>query len=82
MTYKGTAPIFITTKLKDLENLDYQAGINPATNEPWDSEASMLRRRLKIYKFETRIPKPASDISFCARCFANMVLTQAAKFAG
>ena len=42
----------------------------------------MLRRRLKIYKFETRIPKPASDISFCGRCFANMVLTQAAKFTG
>ena len=82
ITYKGTTPIFITTKLADLENLDYWAQLNPATNEPWDAEASMLRRRLKLYVFHHRIPKPAQKICHCKHCFAKLVFSQAANFTG
>ena len=55
--YKGSAPIFITTKLSDLTWLESQASINPYTNAPWDADASMLYRRLKIYKYTKKVPK-------------------------
>ena len=76
MTYKGSAPIFVTTKLPDLESLEYNAQINPVTGEPWDADASMLLRRLKIYKFRVRIQKPPK-FKFCARCFAHFLRSQA-----
>ena len=69
--YKGTAPIFITCKLSDLEWLEWYAAINPDTGNPWDSEASMIMRRLKVYRFTQKVPKPRSQIPFCAHCFAN-----------
>ena len=82
MVYKGTAPICITTKLEDIDRLAYWAEINPATNAPWDAEASMLMRRLKIYPFTQKIPKPRQHIPFCGHCFAHLVMTQAANFRG
>ena len=79
---KGTAPIFITTKLEDMERLAYWAEVNPATGAPWDTEASMLMRRLKVYSFKQRVPKPRQQIPFCKHCFAHLVQTQAANFPG
>ena len=79
--YKGKAPIFITCKLSDLKWLEYYAEINPVTGDPWDANASMVRRRLKVYGFTTRVPKPREQISFCACCFAKFVQAQAAVWA-
>ena len=76
-TYKGTAPIFITTKLTDLQNLEAAAAINPQTGAPHDSDASMLLRRLKIYRFRQRVSKPCGKMAFCGCCFAKLVLAQA-----
>ena len=82
MVYKGTAPIFITTKLEDIECLGYWAPRNPAPNAPYDAEASMLLRRLKVYPFTQRVPKPRHQIPFCKHCFAHLIMTQAANFNG
>ena len=78
--YKGTAPIFITTKLSHLSSLQYSAEINPATGQPWDTDASMLLRRLKVYEFHTRVPKPAAIFPFCAACFVRLLQGQAAAW--
>jgi hypothetical protein len=72
--YKGTAPIFVTTKLSDLKWLESMAGINASTMAPWDADASMLCRRLKVYKFSHRVPKPSSRFTYCARCFADLLV--------
>ena len=74
--YKGTAPICITTKLEDLEWLAQRGSINPSTGKPYDADASMLYRRLKVHRFMCRMPEPR-QFSFCAHCFAQLVTTQA-----
>ena len=79
--YKGKAPIFITCKLSDLERLEYYAQINPSTGDPWEANASMINRRLKVYRFTQRVAKPREQISFCAHCFAKFVKSQAAVWA-
>ena len=53
------------------------AAINPQTGLPYDADASMLLRRLKIYRLKQRIPKPPK-FEFCPRCFAQLVLSQGA----
>ena len=78
MTYTGSAPIFITTKLEDLKELEYHAQIYSCTSVPWNADASMLLRRLKCYKFFCRAPMPRGKMEFCAHCFANPVQTHAA----
>ena len=79
--YKGTAPIFITCKLSAMKWLEYYAQINPYTGDPWDADASMVMRRLKVYRFTQRVPKPRRQILFCAHCFAKLVKSQAAVWA-
>ena len=79
--YKGSAPIFITTTLADLDFLEAAAQPNPATGKPWDTEASMLLRRLKIYRFGVRQPKPAATMPHCPCCFARLVAAQATAYA-
>ena len=74
--YKGRAPVFITTKLSDIKLLEEQAKINPATGHPWNTDASMLLRRMKVYSFTTRISRPPR-ISCCARCFSQLFVAQA-----
>ena len=37
-------------------------------------QEAMIMRRLKVYSYERRIPKPPPRLSFCGRCFAHMVL--------
>ena len=78
--YKGTAPIFITTKLPDLQRLEYEAQLNPATGQPWNADASMVWRRLKIYTFLHRVNKPAKKMDFCVRCFSQLLYNQAATW--
>ena len=72
--YRGTAPIFATSKLKDIQCLASLAADDPMTGVPLDAEASMAYRRLKVYPFSCRIAKPPSNINFCGRCFAYMIL--------
>ena len=79
MQYRGMAPIFITTKLGDIARLRQLAADNPATGSPFCSEASMLLRRLKIFEFDTRIPKPPKTIQTCGSCFANILLEAGAN---
>eukprot|EP00973_Karenia_brevis_P001484 201874-Karenia_brevis.AAC.1 len=76
--YRGTAPIFATSKADAIAKLRYRASENPQTGTPWDADASMLLRRLKIYEFNVRVEKPANIIPYCAHCFGNLVLQQAA----
>ena len=75
MLYKGTAPMLITTKLEDLERLRQYAEINPATGCPWDAEASMIWRRLKVYRFTKKASKPRQKLQYCPRCFCHMLNT-------
>ena len=70
--YKGTAPIFITTPLQRMEPFLKQA--EDAARRGVSSEATMILRRLKLYKLERKVRKPASQIPQCASCFASFVL--------
>ena len=82
MTYKGSAPIFITTKLDWLSRLEHAAQINPETGLPWNTDASMLLRRLKVFKFTTRVGKPERTVPFCKHCFATLLFAQAGARGG
>jgi len=64
--YRGTAPIVVTTKQQDIDELTKAA--------PRDGEASMLLRRLRVYTFSTRIAKPAKPVPVCPRCFADLLM--------
>jgi len=76
LTYEGTAPIFATSKLADLSYLEKLAQDDPKTGEPKWGEAAMLMRRLRVYRFGTRIRKPAQHMPFCGCCFAKLVLSR------
>ena len=80
LLYKGTAPIFVTCKLPDLDWLIYKAQTDPTTGLPYDAEASMILRRLKIYRFTKRVPKPPAKFEFCPTCFASLVLCHGGAF--
>ena len=80
VVYKGTAPIFVTTKLADLKWLEDNAQINIATGLPWDTDAAMILRRLKVYRFEQKMPKPAANFDFCGSCFARFLHGQSAAW--
>ena len=78
--YKGRAPIFMTGKLSDLEWLQYHASIDPQTGRPYNTDASMILRRLKVYKFTQRVAPPPRAIAFCGHCFTTFVKAQAAAW--
>ena len=71
--YKGSSPIFMTTKLDALESLEAAGRPDPLTGIPASADASMVLRRLKVYKFERRIPRPEQKFSYCACCFARFL---------
>ena len=78
LSYEGTSPVFCTGKLADIERIEALSVLNPATGVPWNAEASMLHRRLKVYRYTARIPKPTGKkFPYCGRCFASLVLSQA-----
>ncbi len=77
--YKGTAPIFVTTKEQYLDSLIEEARAAEAQNGA--CEASMLLRRLGIFKFASQLPIPAGQkVHECAACFAKTVLQHAAAY--
>ena len=50
--------------------------LNPSTSvtgQPSGAEASIIRRRLKVYPFRTRIPKLEPKSPYCGSCFAELV---------
>ena len=73
--YQGTAPIIATTKLADIEKLRALAADDPKTGVPKSAEASMIVRRLKVYPFTRRMPKPPLGLKHCGFCFAKLILT-------
>ena len=79
--YKGTAPVFVTGKLSDITWLENASQIDPGTNKPWSTEAAMLYRRLKVHRFEHRVPKPNETLPYCAHCFSCFVQAQASVWA-
>ena len=76
LLYQGDAPIFVTTKLKDIIALRQAAADDPNTGCPRDAEASMILRRLKVYEFNARIAKPSATLKYCGHCFASLVLNE------
>ena len=70
--YRGSAPIFITAKEKGLALLEDEA--ERAMRENTASEATMLLRRLRLYRFTQRMPKPPVALKPCGCCFAKFVL--------
>ena len=76
--YKGTAPIFITTPLKRMEKFITEAERACYWGE--SSIATMVLRRLKLYKFTQRLPMSGGQIAQCAHCVARFVLEGEAAF--
>ena len=48
VTYRGAAPIFATTKLDDMEKLEWLSDANPSTGTAYDVNASMAFRRMFV----------------------------------
>ena len=65
--YRGPAPVLVTGKLSDVERLGEAAAVNAVTGQPRDAEASMIRRRFKVYPFRTRVPKLEPKVPYCGR---------------
>ena len=71
--YQGTAPIFITTKLKDLMPIQQAAEWARRAGKP--SAHTMLLRRLKVHSLSACTAAPAGAfIHECGVCFARMAL--------
>ena len=61
--YRGSAPIFATTPLKHIE--DMVRAVRHVEADGTGSEWGMLLRRLKIYRYSVRTPKPSQHIAQC-----------------
>ena len=74
LLYRGTAPIFVTCKEKDLGPVQEKAQVALMRGHP--SEHTMLLRRLKIYSFKQPLPSRgnAPRIPECMQCFARLLL--------
>ena len=78
VSYRGSAPIFATAKLDDMETLERLSAISPDTGNPYAVNASMCFRRLRVYKYCVRIGTPRGPkITYCPACFAHLVTSQA-----
>ena len=77
--YRGTAPIFATTRLDQMEELQRAAAVDPSTGRPVDAEASMLWRRLRVFPFTARAANVhhGPRVPYCGSCFARLVLQHA-----
>ena len=81
INYEGKAPIFATTREADLARLEELAKDDVLTGKPKCAEAAMMMRRLRVYKYSHRIPKPAKKVPFCKCCFAKLVLSRGVESA-
>lgn len=77
LLYRGSAPIFATTKLQDIERLRLASQPDRWSGYPGDGNASMILRRLKVYQFPHRVAAPSMQVPCCPHCFAQLVLAQA-----
>ena len=76
LLYKGSAPVFCTTPLPDMQALETAATPSPVTGQPTNANASMIWRRLKVYTFKKPTPK-VKQLKRCCRCFAEILTVQA-----
>ena len=79
VVYQGAAPTFAATKLADMNRSALLSEIDPVTGLAIDADASMLYRRLKVYKFHALLAKPTGQMKYCATCFAQLILSQAGE---
>ena len=71
--YLGTAPIFMTTKAKDLRPIQEAAEWARRQGKP--SAHTMLLRRLKVHHFDASTPVAGGvSIPECGVCFARLAL--------
>ena len=74
LVYRGTAPIFITTKEHDFKDMIAEA--RRAEEKGEASECTMLLRRLSLWSFTHKLALPrGATIPDCPCCFARTVLS-------
>ena len=78
LLYRGSAPIFVTTGLDHIEEMELD--VARAAVEGKRSDESMLLRRLRVYRYRVRVPMPPSHIPRCARCFAEFLFQTEAEW--
>ena len=72
LLYKGSAPIFITAKEKQVALIVRVA--QAAYNAGHPSQESMLLRRLKLYWLSRKLPvQPGVQMHECGACFAKLI---------
>ena len=72
LLYKGSAPIFITAKEKQVAPIVRVA--QAAYNAGHPSQESMLLRRLKLYWLSRKLPvQPGVQMHECGACFAKLI---------
>ena len=69
--YTGSAPIFVTTPLNRIVQMEKQVAEAEANGE--SSEMSMILRRIRVYRFSHPINKPVDQIPQCPSCFASFL---------
>lgn len=73
LLYRGTAPIFVTCKERDLGPIMAAADRAVAAGKP--SQETMLLRRLRVYTlYQKLLVQPGEQVPECSACFASMVL--------
>jgi len=78
MLYDGTAPLFITTKEKDLGPIIEAA--EAARQQGMPSQNTMLLRRLSVHSFHVPLPVPqGAVVPECPACFAQLVMYYASR---
>ena len=74
LMYRGSAPIFVTCKAKDLAPILERAAQAAAYGQ--SSQDTMLQRRLRVFHFTIKFPvDPQHEhLRECPVCFAKMIL--------
>ena len=73
LIYRGTAPIFITAKLKNVGPMHERA--QAAAAEGKSSDDTMMMRRLRCYLFTEKLPIPVGVVvPQCGCCWSQMIL--------
>ena len=76
--YRGTAPIFATVPLKHVEEME--RAVRHAEADGTGSEWNMLLRRLRVYRYSVRMPKPDNHVAQCHSCFAQFLFQAEAEW--